>query len=106
MNNGYYDEVKSAISPEDTIYALGHSPWAETSYGGGENLIDVLKAYDLKKYDNMTSAANSDNPYGLNLDSIFNAVDNLTEQDKKTYAVVGAVSLAVFWAVKAFFDRQ
>lgn len=100
MNNGLYENVKSAVSPEDTAYALGGSLYAEGTYDKGQHIVDVIKNYNLKQFDGLAVANN--HPYGFDKNTIMAAVDALSPEDKKLYMYVGACALAAFWLLKEY----
>lgn len=47
----YYKSVRDAVSVDDTAKALGASPYAESKYGGGKSIMDVIRQFGLTQYD-------------------------------------------------------
>lgn len=58
LNLSRYKAVRDAVSVEDTIKALSNSSYAASGYNGGKSLLDVIKQYDLQKYDTGTKTIN------------------------------------------------
>lgn len=103
MNNGYYEHVKAADTPENTAYALGNSLYAEGTYDKGQHIVDTIKNFNLKQFDGLAAPGPiTTHPYGFDKQTITNAVNALSEEDKKLYAFVGACALAAFWLFKEY----
>jgi lysozyme len=46
-----YKLVRNATGYKNTAIALGQSPWAERPYNGGQDLLTIIKQYNLTQYD-------------------------------------------------------
>ena len=89
MSLGYYAQVRSAVSVEDTVKALGNSPWAESKYAEGSgvpgaNLLRRITEYKLTTYDKAGTPTGN-----LDFGSISNRVQVMSQSDLIKYATIG-----------------
>lgn len=69
LNLSYYAEVRrvarSGAGVEEVARALGRSPYAESGYGQGENLIALIRGQNLTRFDRPGSAPSGPGPGGI-----------------------------------------
>lgn len=91
MNLKYYDKVRAAGKTpgiDDDILQLAKSPFAADHYGGtGSNLMNIIKKFDLLKFDKNTI-------FGQEFGPIIDSNESLVNKDLGLVILSGAAALA------------
>jgi hypothetical protein len=103
INNGLYENVKAAVSIEDTAYALGQSPYAEGHYISGNgpkgsSLLWVIDKFDLKKYDGMQVAKTY--PLSVDIEGLRSEISSMPDEQKQWYAAIGFAVVGAYLLLK------